>query len=305
MSLVGLIVALIPAIGFGSEIISMQLIGGSFVNKCMGMGLTTLLFGAVVYFVKMPTLAPHQIIGATICGAGEALGLIFQVKSLNLVGATMTMPISIGEQLIGNNLIGAIFFGEWATTGKWIYGISAIVVIIIGIFFTSYHEKKSKGSDVKKGNLLLLISSLGFIAYGSAPNAFDLTGWDVLPPEAVAIFVTYVVVGSLQKEKLPAASLDGASATAVSSRVPSMWNKYTWKNMITGAFDAIANFTLIFSIAMNGESVGYTMSQMSVVISTLGGFFILHEARTKKETAYTIAGLILVVIGAILIGRTL
>lgn len=142
MSLAGLIVALIPALGFGSEIISMQLIGGKFINKCMGMGLTTLLAGLVIYFIKMPVLTPRQIIGATICGAGEALGLIFQVKSLDLVGATMTMPISIGEQLIGNNLIGAIFFGEWATTGKWIYGISAIIVIVIGIFLTSYHEQK-------------------------------------------------------------------------------------------------------------------------------------------------------------------
>lgn len=289
MSLVGLLVALVPAIGFGTEIISMQLIGGSFTNKCMGMGLTTLFAGLIVYFVRMPVLTPRQIIGATICGAGEALGLIFQVKSLELVGATMTMPISIGEQLIGNNLIGAIFFGEWATTGKWIYGISAVIVIIIGIFLTSYHEQKSKGADVKKGNILLLISSLGFIAYGSAPNAFNLTSWDVLPPEAVAIFITYVIVGSMQK----------------SETQNHMWDKYTWKNMITGACDVIANFTLIFSIAINGESVGYTFSQMSVVISTLGGFFILHEARTRKETRLTILGLILVVAGAVLIGKTL
>ncbi|WP_242361980.1 GRP family sugar transporter [Limosilactobacillus antri] len=288
MSLTSLIIALIPALGFGFEIISMQLIGGSFTNKCMGMGLTTLFAGLVVYFVRMPVLSPRQIIGATICGAGEALGLIFQVKSLDLVGATMTMPISIGEQLIGNNLIGAIFFGEWATTGKWLYGISAIVVIIVGICLTSYHEQKSRGADVKKGNLLLLISSLGFIAYGSAPNAFHLTGWDVLPPEAVAIFITYVIVGSMQKDDHN-----------------QMWDQYTWKNMLTGACDVIANFTLVFSIAINGESVGYTFSQMSVIISTLGGFFILHEARTKKETKLTILGLVLVVIGAILIGKTL
>lgn len=163
-------------------------------------------------------------------------------------------------------------------------------------------SKKSKGKDVVKGNLLLLISSLGFVAYGSAPNAFNLTGWDVLPPEAVAIFITYVIVGSLQKKSQ--ATGEGEVVEAA-GKTPVMWNKYSWRNMITGACDVIGNFTLIFSIAMNGESVGYTFSQMSVIISTLGGFLILHERKTKKETVLTILGLALVVVGALLIGKTM
>ena len=281
-----LLIALIPALGFGSEIISMQLIGGKFTNKTMGMGLTTLLAGLIVYCVRQPVLTPSIILGATICGVGEAIGLVFQVLSLDLVGVTMTMPISIGEQLIGTNLIGAICFHEWLTTKQWIFGISAVAIIIAGICLTSYHEKKSAGSNVKKGMIYLLISSLGFIAYGSAPTAFNLQSWDVLFPEAVGIFVTYVIVASTQKDN-------------------QMWEKPTWKNMITGLCDVIGNFSLIFSVAINGEAVGYTLSQMSVIISTLGGFFILHEIRTKKETKLTIAGLGLVVVGAILIGMTL
>lgn len=282
-----LLIALIPALGFGSEIISMQLIGGKFTNKTMGMGLTTLLAGLIVYIIRQPVLTPSIILGASICGAGEALGLIFQVKSLDLVGVTMTMPISIGEQLIGTNLVGAIAFKEWTSGRQWGLGIAAVVIIIVGICMTSYHENKVQaGTNFKKGMVYLLISSLGFVAYGSAPTAFHLQSWDVLFPEAVAIFATYVIVASTQKDN-------------------QMWAPATWKNMITGLCDVIGNFTLIFSIGINGEAVGYTFSQMSVIVSTLGGFLILHEAKTKKETGMTLAGLVFVVIGAILIGQTL
>lgn len=282
-----LLIALIPALGFGSEIISMQLLGGKFTNKTMGMGLTTLLAGLIVYIIRQPILTPSIVLGASICGAGEALGLIFQVKSLDLVGVTMTMPISIGEQLIGTNLVGAIAFKEWISGRQWGLGIVGVLVIIVGICMTSYHENKvQSGTNFKKGMIYLLLSSLGFVAYGSAPTAFHLQSWDVLFPQAVAIFATYVIISSTQKDN-------------------QMWAPATWKNMITGLCDVIGNFTLIFSIGLNGEAVGYTFSQMSVIVSTLGGFLILHEVKTKRETGMTLAGLVFVVIGAILIGQTL
>ena len=42
------------------------------------------------------------------------------------------------------------------------------------------------------------------------------------------------------------------------------------------------------------------MSQLCVVISTLGGMIFLHEAKTKKGYIYTGIGLVLIVVGAIL-----
>jgi glucose uptake protein len=54
----------------------------------------------------------------------------------------------------------------------------------------------------------------------------------------------------------------------------------------------------------NGVALGFTLSQMNVIVATLGGMFILHETKTTKETKYTLGGLILVVAGGILIGLT-
>lgn len=43
---------------------------------------------------------------------------------------------------------------------------------------------------------------------------------------------------------------------------------------------------------------------MNVIVSTLGGILFLKESRTSKELKLTIAGLVLVALGGILIGLT-
>ena len=60
----------------------------------------------------------------------------------------------------------------------------------------------------------------------------------------------------------------------------------------------------MLSNEMNGLAVGWTLSQMNVIVATLGGLFILKEKKTKKEMAFVIAGVILIALGGILIGIT-
>jgi glucose uptake protein len=41
---------------------------------------------------------------------------------------------------------------------------------------------------------------------------------------------------------------------------------------------------------------------MGIIISTLGGIFILGESKTKKEFRYVILGCFMVIIGGLLLG---
>lgn len=285
LSLVDILIALIPAFGLGFQVISMQLIGGKYTNKVMGMAIVTLIVGIGVYLIKRPVLTPTLWLGAALSGIGFCVGIILQVKSFSLVGVTMTMPVSVGEQLVGTALVGAICFHEWVTASQWMLGIGALILIVVGIACTAYQEESSQGSDLKKGMLYLLISSIGFVAYASFPTAFHLSGWDVVFPQAVAIFITMIILCSFEKDS-------------------QLFAAKTWQNMATGVCFAIANLGIIFSNAINGVAVGYTISQLNVVISTLGGLWILHETKTAKEIKFIIAGVILVVAGAVLIGIT-
>ena len=63
---------------------------------------------------------------------------------------------------------------------------------------------------------------------------------------------------------------------------------------------AIAAIGYIISVRDNGVNTAFVVSQLSVVISTLGGMLFLHEKKTKKGYIYTIAGLIIILVGAIL-----
>lgn len=285
MSLTDILIALVPAFGLGFQVICMQLIGGKYTNKVMGMAIVTLLVGIGVYFVKRPVLAGSLWLGAALSGIGFCIGIILQVKSFSLVGVSMTMPISVGEQLVGTALVGAICFHEWTTGNQWLLGIGALILIVAGIAMTAYQEHSDQGSNVKKGMLYLLISSLGFVAYASFPTAFHLSGWDVVFPQAVAIFIAMVILCSFEKDS-------------------HLFGLKTWQNMATGVCFAIANLGIIFSNEINGVAVGYTISQLNVIISTLGGLWILHESKTPKEVRFIITGVILVVAGGIMIGVT-
>ena len=60
----------------------------------------------------------------------------------------------------------------------------------------------------------------------------------------------------------------------------------------------------MLSNVRNGLALGFTLTQMNVVIATLGGLLFLREEKTKKELFLTLLGLVLVVLGGVLIGIT-
>ena len=86
MSVMDILIALVPALGLGFQVICMQLIGGKYTNKVMGMAIVTLLVGIGVYFVKHPVKTPVILLGAALSGVGFCIGNIFQVNIFSQVG---------------------------------------------------------------------------------------------------------------------------------------------------------------------------------------------------------------------------
>ena len=285
MNATGILVGLVPALGWGFQSIVMQKIGGKYSNKVLGMGITTLIIGIICYILKPEQLTTNVIIGSVLCGICLSLGQIGQIRSFDLVGVSTAMPVSAGEQLLGTTLIGDAVFHEWSKSLQWTLGIVALILVIVGIVCTAFTEDKSKGSNVKLGLLILTGSSIALVGYATLPTFFGISGWGIFLPQSIALIITDIVVLGVQKDS-------------------QMLAPSTWKNMITGLFFGAANIGIILSNQMNGVAVGYTLSQLNVVVATLGGLLILHEAKTKKELRYTLLGLALIVIGAVLNGIT-
>ncbi|WP_373954781.1 GRP family sugar transporter [Exiguobacterium acetylicum] len=279
-----ILIAIVPALMWGSLPLVVSKIGGSTAQQIIGTTLGALLFAIVTFFFVSPEMSTTAWVAGFFSGAFWALGQKNQFAAFRQMGVSKTMPISTGMQLVGTSLFGVLAFGEWSTTTALILGISALVLIIAGVAFTSYKEDKSKEDEnIGKGLTLLLISTVGYVGYVVIARWFDINGWEAVLPQAIGMVV---------------------SAILLSLREGDLFTKKTAGNTIGGLMWAVGNVALLFATAKVGVATSFSLSQTGVVISTIGGVLLLKESKTKKEMTFVIIGCILVVAGGIMIGFT-
>lgn len=279
-----IVIALIPAVMWGIMPLVVSKIGGKPRQQIIGTTLGALLFAIGVFLFTNPEYTTTILIASFVSGAFWSLGQMNQFRAFTQVGVSKTMPLSTGMQLVGTSLFGVFAFHEWGTTSKLVIGFSALALIIFGIFLTSYqqHKDENSGQNMKKGLITLVISSVGYVGYVVITQWFNISGWDAILPQAVGMVVAGLLFSIKSSEK--------------------RFTKQTWLNMIPGVMWATGNLALLFSNKLVGIATGFSLSQMGVVISTIGGILFLGEKKTKKELVLVIIGIILVIIGGTMIG---
>jgi glucose uptake protein len=83
-----------------------------------------------------------------------------------------------------------------------------------------------------------------------------------------------------------------------------IFNKKVFMNMLPGTLQAVGNLALILSIALVSNVIASPINQLSVVIGTLLGIFVMKEKKPKPYTAITLIGLALIATGAIMSSLT-
>lgn len=224
------------------------------------------------------------IIIGIISGLFWALGQANQLKSINLIGVSKTMPISTGMQLVSTTLFGVIVFHEWSTTTSVVLGVLALLCIIIGIVLTSLQSKEEKNDkqtgNFKKGIVILLISTLGYLVYVIIIRLFSIDGWSALLPQAIGMVLGGILLTFKHQP----------------------FNKYAIRNIIPGLIWAAGNMFLFISQPRVGVATSFSLSQMGIVISTLGGIFILGEKKTKRQFIAIVIGIIFIIAAGIMLG---
>jgi glucose uptake protein len=280
-----IIVALIPALLWGIMPLIITKVGGTARQQTMGVTLGAFVFALIVFAFRKPDFTVETLVVSFITGCLWSVGQMFQLQSFKIIGVSKAMPISTGMQLVGTTLCGVLLFHEWDTLIRLILGFSALILIIGGIFLTSYAEQQVDGEKtLSRGLVLLTISSLGYISYVVVIQGFHINGFDAILPQAVGMVLSAYLLTFNGKEK--------------------RFTKRTWLIMIPGMIWAGGNLAMLYANGLVGVATGFSLSQLGVVISTLGGILILGEKKTKKEMAFVIIGVILVVIGGVLIGVT-
>jgi glucose uptake protein len=279
-----ILLAILPALFWGSIVLFNVKLGGGPYSQILGTTLGALVFSIGVYIFIKPVLTPMVIIIGIISGLFWALGQANQLKSINLIGFSKTMPISTGMQLVSTTLFGVIVFHEWSTTTSVVLGVLALLCIIIGIVLTSLQSKEEKNDEqtgnFKKGIVILLISTLGYLVYVIIIRLFSIDGWSALLPQAIGMVLGGILLTFKHQP----------------------FNKYAIRNIIPGLIWAAGNMFLFISQPRVGVATSFSLSQMGIVISTLGGIFILGEKKTKRQFIAIVIGIIFIIAAGIMLG---
>ncbi|GAB6488030.1 RhaT/GlcU family sugar-proton symporter [Bacillus cereus] len=279
-----ILLAILPALFWGSIVLFNVKLGGGPYSQVLGTTLGALVISIGVYIFIKPVLTPMVIVIGIISGLFWALGQANQLKSIDLIGVSKTMPISTGMQLVSTTLFGVIVFHEWSTTTSVVLGVLALLCIIIGIVLTSLQNKEEKNNEqtgnFKKGIVILLISTLGYLVYVVIIRLFGIDGWSALLPQAIGMVLGGILLTFKHQP----------------------FNKYAIRNIIPGLIWGAGNMFLFISQPRVGVATSFSLSQMGIVISTLGGIFILGEKKTKRQFIAIVIGIIFIIVAGIMLG---
>lgn len=279
-----ILIALIPALFWGILPVIVSKMGGKPANQILGTTLGTLIVATLLTLFIWPQITPTIFIGAFLSGLAWAFGQFLQYTAYTKIGVSKALPISTGLQISATSICGVIIFNEWAGLYPKLIGAAAIIIIITGVFFTSYQQKKDdKDSQLLSGLSILLVSTLGYVGYSIFPRLFDVDGWSGFLPQAIGMVVMSIIL-----------SFKGS--------IKQIIHLSTLKNILPGLLFAVGALAFLISTDKNGVATGFSLSQMSVVIATLGGIYLLGEHKTRKEFIAVIIGLIMVVVGGVMIG---
>lgn len=280
----GILLAILAAVTWGSIVFVSNKLGGDEDSQTLGTTIGALLFAIGVYFYKMPHLSSVTWAIGFISGLFWCIGQKNQFGAVRYLGVAKTAPMSTGLQLIGTTFFGVFIFKEWGTTKSIIIGLAALACIITGAILTSIKQGNDKGQakSRKKGFLILLISTVGYVTYVVLIRWFNIDGWAAILPQAIGMVAGAFFITLRDKP----------------------YNKYAVRNILTGLLWSTGNLGLLLALPKIGVATSFSLSQTGIVISTIGGLFFLNERKSNMQVWLVLLGCLFIIIGGVLLGFT-
>ncbi|KRL03950.1 GRP family sugar transporter [Liquorilactobacillus oeni] len=287
-----MLVALIPAVAWGSIGLVSGKLGGNANQQTLGMTWGALLFSLLTTALFWNEVTAHSSLKVAIVGVISglfwSLGQNQQFHSMKAIGISKTVPLSTGLQLLFNALAGVLLFHEWKSTHQISIGTIALVILIAGAMLTSFRDRrtskiadKAQQENWKVGIRALALSTFGYVGYTVVVNWSNVDAKAMVLPQAVGMVL-------------------GASFFAFGKDA---LRRDSFKNIITGLVWGAGNIFMFLAIPLVGLAISYSFSQMGIIISTFGSILFLGEKKTKKELLFITLGSLLIITGGILLAN--
>lgn len=265
----------LPALGWGLMPIISKKAGGSPVEQLLGTTVTAFGISIILSFLTGVEYTLTGAISALISGSFWAGGQYLQFKALKTGSVSIVMPLSNGTQLVFTSLAAGILLPEWQSMRQSLVTLLLLLVILAAIYLITMNQKK--GTEQKTVSLQTMImictSSLCLMGYMITTSLFHVEGLQIFLPQAFAMFLSSCVIAKFDPGKQEL------------SRVS--------RNVLTGIFWTIANVSLFYIVTQLGVGLSYTISQLCIFVSIIGGILLLKEKKTKVEVMHTIIGMVM------------
>lgn len=281
----GILYALVPMFAWGSIGFVSNKIGGKPNQQTLGMTLGALLFAFVVCLFVRPEMSVSLWVFGIIGGMLWSMGQNGQFRAMQYMGVSVGNPLSSGAQLVFGSLIGAIVFGEWSKPIQYTLGIIALILLVIGFYFTSKRDsdnaETNEMTDFGKGFRALTYSTVGYLSYTILfNNIMKFDALAVIFPMSVGM-----VLGAM-----------------IFMKFRIQFEPVVLKNTLVGLMWGVGNIFMLLAAAKAGLAIAFSFSQLGVVISIVGGILFLGETKTRKEMRWLTIGIACFIVGAVLLG---
>ena len=281
----GILYALVPMFAWGSIGFVSNKIGGKPNQQTLGMTLGALLFAFVVWLFVRPEMSVSLWVFGIIGGMLWSIGQNGQFRAMQYMGVSVGNPLSSGAQLVFGSLIGAIVFGEWSKPIQYTLGIIALILLVIGFYFTSNRDsdnvETNEMTDFGKGFRALTYSTVGYLSYTILfNNIMKFDALAVIFPMSVGM-----VLGAM-----------------IFMKFRIQFEPVVLKNTLVGLMWGVGNIFMLLAAAKAGLAIAFSFSQLGVVISIVGGILFLGETKTRKEMRWLTIGIACFIVGAVLLG---
>ena len=310
-----ILIALIPALAWGSVGLVTTKMGGTAAQGTLGMTFGSLVFGLLTLCVfVIPNsgmsfaFSPRIWLVGFVSGIFGLLELLASSWGSKIRCVDWTAIINCWPNY-RNALLAAVVLGEWQTGHMWLFGTIAIIAVGLGAVLTALPDsaepaQASANREMKSGAIAVLISTLGFMMYFIFPNLLNKVGYitDHVHNQNKGLDYMTAIVGPQSIGQVLGAFI---IVIFFMKEGKTMFEKGTWRNMVTGLVWGLGNVFMFISAANPnvGQAIAATLSQTGVIVGTFGAIFLLKEKKTPRQMVYIVIGSILVVVGAILISR--
>jgi len=291
-----LLYALITVFGWGMWLApSQKVIFPSQEIKTLYVVLTNLGIATVVAVWRgaIVELTPATFWLTVLGGMIWAVGGLCAFTGTNKLGIAKAFGIWAPLNIIVSLIWGAALFHEFIniSLGSIVLLVAAILTILAGILLIIFAKGTNEGGQERGAFRLGFAGAVGAgILWGSyfIPVKYSgISPWAGAFPLAVGMAMGAMLLALLSRQSW--------KLTAFGDTI---------RACLTGALWSVGNYGALLLIDTMGAGRGFTISQISVVVSALIGIYWLREPPPKTRAAtFTIIGCTLATIGGIVLGN--